>query len=250
MIYLIIFIVVVIVLLMPSQNQNRMKNNAFERERLERERLERKEVRRKEHQVKIANRRKESIYADIKRVFGDFILHEIQENGLFYIPDIGQWKTNKPSWPVSFTPRKSLKKQVQNGMIDLRRQRKSETDYARNYEIWFRLSRAQRTREKLSTERQFYLCLFEYYCNTKFEKKNIRFHLINANKHILEDVILFTNDLRNEIIQNLVSSKEVKIDTWVLYPLKIERLMCTARKVKSRKYISIPKKNSLLIVKV
>ena len=236
MLYIIIFIVVIVVLLMPSQNQKRLKSN-----KIEREDVHHKEKRRKKP-TNIANRRKESVYQEVNRIFGDFVLHEIQENGIFYIPDVGQWKLNKPSWPVSFIPRKSLKKQVKNGKIDWKRQRKSVTDYARNYEIWFRLSRAQRTREKLSTERQFYLRLFEYYCNTKFEKKNIRFHLVNANKHILEDVILFTNDLRNELIQNLVSSKEVKIDTLGSLSVKDRKINVHGKESKIKKIYFHPQK--------
>ena len=242
MIYIIIVILVIVILFMPSQNQSRMKNNAFERERLEREKLERKEVRRKEIQDKITNRREERVYRDVKRVFGDFILHEIQENGCFVIPDVGLWKVNKPSWPVSFTPRKSLKKQVRDGELDKKRQTKSNIEYARNYEIWFRLSRAQRTREKLSTERQFYLRLFEFYCNTRLEKKNIRFLLINANKHILEDVILFTNDLRNEIIENLVSSKPIEIDTLGSLSVKFRKINVHGRESETKKIYFHPKK--------
>jgi hypothetical protein len=210
MTYLIVTLVFIsiVVFLMPSKNQARTQKQSLslrdvpppikrdEAKRYEEKRYDGDPVLRKE----------------ISNLFARFIFSQLNKNGSFYIPDVGRWEVNSKSWPLSFVPRKSLRKQVKDGMTDRKRESKFHDRYSMDYDIWWKRARVQQTRDKLSTERKFYLALFEFYCNERFEQKNIRLHLKKDNKFIMNEIIFFGNQLRKNIIQNIISSKSITIE--------------------------------------
>ena len=149
----VLFIVIVVVLLLPSQNERRIKKHNSISEDTEESQQKGTTVNQRvdTNRLQTPSQTKSSnqLQNELKTIFGDFVFHELKENGSFYIPDVGQWKVNKVSWPVSFAPRKSLRKQVKSGQIDQKREVKSGANYALNYDIWFNWARSQHTRNKL-----------------------------------------------------------------------------------------------------
>jgi len=73
------------------------------------------------------------------------------------------------------------------------------------------LSKKKNTRDKLSLERKFYLDLFSFYCDGKFEEKDIVAHLSEENKELMLEIIQFTNQLRKEIIIGLIQLQKVHL---------------------------------------